>query len=45
MTQDFKGAPFSWSGRFFDARRTKRHGKLFKMPGGSGHHFERIASA
>jgi hypothetical protein len=45
MAQDFEWAPLSRSRRFFDARRTERNGKLFKMPGGSGHYFERIASA
>ncbi len=45
VAQDFEWAPFSWSWRFFDSCRTERNGKLFKMPGGSGHHFEGIASA
>jgi hypothetical protein len=45
MAQDLKRAPLSWSRRFLDARRTERNGKLFKMPGGGGHHFERVATA
>lgn len=44
MAQDFKRAPFSRSRGFFNARWTERDGKLFKMPGGSGYYFERIAS-